>query len=454
MRSYPYRILNAAILGFLLLAGTLVYWQVVKAPQILARADNPRHYEAKRREERGRILDHNGHTLVESEPGDDGSVRRYRYPPLVHVTGYDSLRYGSNGIEARYDHSLRGTAGRNDFALWLDGVLHRQPPPHDVKLTIVLEAQRAADEALGSRRGAVVVLESDTGRIVALASHPYFDPNRLEDKWHLFNNDSEQPFLNRVTQGLYSPGPVFTLATLAAALDREVTNADETFPDAPPDLSWAVDLWPSGAHPPPYPVDLRSALASSHLTVFVTLGFRLGSESLLESYERFALRDAVPLEIQTVQPYLPQPESLNTRELALLATGQGALYVSPLHLALIAAAISRDDGAIPMPHLVESVLSPDGSLVYRTEASVLSRPIRPQTAAQVRQLLPAWSRLMGQTGAVELGPGIKPHAVFVGFASLPEARYTICALIENEGRGEHQSYELADRVLQSLLHGR
>ncbi len=292
--------------GFVLLAGALFYWQIYRGPQLLARADNPRHHEEKVREPRGRLLDRQGRVLVESLATDGQLVRHYVYPPLVHVTGFDSVRYGNSGIEASRDADLRGLASRSSWAQTWDRLLHRQRTPSDVSLTIDLDLQKAADAALraSGRNGAIILLEAESGRILALASHPYFNPNHLDDDWPELSNDPARPFLSRATQGLYAPGSCFTVVTLAAALNAQIATLDEVFSDVPPVLNVEGTSIrnPVGSASS---VTLEEAFSSAQPVVFAQLALRLGWANFRSMLDALWLDRSLPLEIQTTASPLP-----------------------------------------------------------------------------------------------------------------------------------------------------
>jgi cell division protein FtsI/penicillin-binding protein 2 len=207
MRSNIRRLVAILLAGFLLVGLTAGYWQVIRAPELLSRADNPRLVIAEQRVQRGRILDRNGAVLAYSRVNDDGTTERvYPYPEMVHVTGFYSLRYGVSNIEATYDDVLRGLSGRPALPALIDNLLHRPQIGFDVMLTIDAELQAVADAALGDRKGAIIVLDPRTGAIMALVSHPVYDPNRLDEIWETLRDAPDTPLLNRATQGLYPPG--------------------------------------------------------------------------------------------------------------------------------------------------------------------------------------------------------------------------------------------------------
>lgn len=201
------RLVAILLAGFLLVGLTAGYWQIVRAPELLSRADNPRLVIAEQRVQRGRILDRNGVVLAYSRVHEDGTTERvYTHPEMVHVTGFYNLRYGVSNIEAAYDDVLRGLSGRSAMQVLVDGLLHRPQIGFDVMLTVDAELQAVADAALGDRRGAIIVLDPRTGDILALVSHPAYDPNHLDEAWEILRDAPDTPLLNRATQGLYPPG--------------------------------------------------------------------------------------------------------------------------------------------------------------------------------------------------------------------------------------------------------
>src|SRR5437899_2359811 len=130
--------------GFLIVALGLGYWQVVAADTVLQKPSNPRLVEEERRILRGRILDRNGEVLASSERVGELAQRHYAYPPLAHVTGYASSKYGKSGVEDAYDSYLRGDTSADPLDAVRNKLLRGDQKGSDVKLTIDLRLQRAA----------------------------------------------------------------------------------------------------------------------------------------------------------------------------------------------------------------------------------------------------------------------------------------------------------------------
>lgn len=195
--------------GFMLAslaAGALAagWWAFYRGPALLLRTDNPRRVIADRYVPRGRLLDRNNQPIVITQGEPAAYTRQALYPPLSVVLGYSNPTYGLAGLEQSLDDYLRGLSGYPGLTLWWNHLLFGQPPPGlDVRLSLDLNLQRLADAALQGKTGALVLLNAQTGEVLAMASHPGFDANQLEQEWETLVQDPGAPFLNRAVLGFY-----------------------------------------------------------------------------------------------------------------------------------------------------------------------------------------------------------------------------------------------------------
>ena len=360
--SLPYRRLARALLtGFLIVAGGLILWQVAAAPFLVSRDDNPRLVIAEQRVDRGRLLTRDGVPLAETVLDEDGFAQRhYPYPGLSTVTGYYSLRHGTGGIEAAFDSTLRGAAGQSPEQKFINDLLHRAPVGQDVTLTVNLQAQAAADIALGEHEGAVVVMDITSGAILVMSSHPTYDPNTLDEQWDSLRLDEQAPLLNRATQGLF---PVGDLARLIGLIG--LYEAGATIPTDPLTAPLDATLAPLGP--------------TGYLAAAQQLGF------------------ARPLPGVRSQPgRLPNFDDRGTVK---------DLAVTPLHLARVLAGLELE-GQLPTP-----ILALNGE-PNRVPA------MQPATARAVRALLPqVEAHLIGLSGqATPAETGQRSLSWFVGLA--------------------------------------
>lgn len=205
----PYLILAGLIgAGLFSLAIANAWWAVWRGPDLLQRTDNARRSIDERYVKRGSLLDRNG-TPIDFTLGKIGSyTRNYVYPDLGSITGYTDPVYGQAGLEATLDPYLRGLQGNPASSIWWNHLVYGEPPPGlNVRLSIDLDLQKRADALLADRAGAVVLLNAQTGEILAIASHPTFDPNLLDQQAPALLKDQQSPLLDRAAQETYPLGP-------------------------------------------------------------------------------------------------------------------------------------------------------------------------------------------------------------------------------------------------------
>ncbi|MCA2000400.1 MAG: FtsW/RodA/SpoVE family cell cycle protein [Chloroflexi bacterium] len=206
--SKPYTALAGLLaLGFLAIASASAWWAIFRAPDLLERTDNARRSIADRYVPRGDLLDRNNQPIDTTE-GQSGTYRRvYLYPDLAPVSGYTHPTYGQAGLEAALDDYLRGLKGNPSSLIWWDHLLYGTPPPGlDVRLSISLDLQTKADQLLGGHAGAIVLINAQSGEILAMASHPTYDPNNLSEEGASLAQNKAAPLINRAVQGFYPLG--------------------------------------------------------------------------------------------------------------------------------------------------------------------------------------------------------------------------------------------------------
>lgn len=471
------RLAMVLVLCFGVVSVSLGYWQTVRAGELLSdpTINHARLYEEERRVQRGQILDRNGQVLATTEMSGDIASRVYAAPWLAHVTGHHSLRFGNSNVEHAYDSYLRGKTGADVASAFKDRLLHRPIQGSDVVLTIDHRLQQVAEEALGDSAGAILVMNPRTGEILALASHPYYDPNKLEQEWEQLRDDASTPLLNRATQGLYAPGSVFKTVTVAAALDSGMVDPSQRF-----DFTLSAGQPPSHAetfhgfpvtcanHPNDPPgklsMNLTEAYAASCNVAFAELGVKIGHQRLIEYANRFGFGADLPGELASVPSQLAGDAKFLRDDAALASTafGQGQLLVSPLQVSLVTNAIANH-GTIMEPHVVKEVRR-EGQVVARTDAVEWRKPIQSATADAVRSMMVqsverGWASSVkipgvaigGKTGTAETGDGQQTHAWFTAFAPADDPVVSVTVVKEHAGFGSAQAIPPAKKVLEAAL---
>jgi peptidoglycan glycosyltransferase len=467
MAEYVRRVGVVLILGFALVALDLAYWQFLAAPSLAGnlKYNATRIYAAEASTQRGRILDRNGVVLAESKATPDGYSRVYPYPALAGVVGYHDQVYGNSGIEDAFDAYLSGQAGTGMLDGLRNRLLHTPTVGADVVLSIDVRLQEAADAALGDGPGAVVVIEPKTGEVLAMASHPYFDPNTLARDWPKLKDADDHPLLNRATQGLYPPGSVFKTVTLAGSLDLGEYKPENKFTCNDRLL---VEGFPIKCDPPATGTfDLGHAYAYSCNACFGEVGLRLGGRDLTDYARRFGFESAIPLEVPTVPSQIAASDPEKRLVGPLLAStgfGQGELLATPLQMALVSATIA-DGGVAPTPHLVLDVRRTGGEVIYRTPARPWRTAVRSETARTVAGMMVLGVdeglassakiqgvKVAGKTGTAEVGPGQNTHAWFIGYAPADNPTVAIALVKEHGGGGGTVATPLARTVMETALH--
>ncbi len=476
------RLARLTLAGFVLLAGTTFYWGFLRADELASRPDNSRRIAFERRIQRGRILDRQGKTLAETRQEarsiDDGAggtevitvpVRAYPVPAAAPVVGFQTWRYGAGGsdrvtygvggAEAAYDEALRGDLGQSYRQLIASRVLHRPQDGHSVVLTLDGELQQYAADQLGDREGAVVVVDVASGAVRALVSQPTFDPAAL-DAGAPAADDPLQPLFNRATQGLYSPGSTWKTVTLGAALAERLVEPGDEVADGDAVEHFAGFPVRCDNNPPGETTfDIAHAYAWSCNLTFARLAVKLG-EALYRRYaEAFGLGEAPPFPLPVAAGSLSSQASLDPPELASAGFGQGEILVTPLQMALVAAA-AAGDGSLPVPYLLEDVPGVRWNRIA-DERGTWKRALSPDAAGKLRRAMvtsaeDGWARtardaagraIGGKTGTAQLGGEAEPHAWFIGFAPAEDPQVAVAVLVAHGGEGSRVAAPIGGRVL-------
>lgn len=413
-----------------------------------------------------------------------------RYYPLgstaAHVVGYLSQptaeqfpllkQYGVRpkqlvgrlGLERLLDHALRGSTGGVMVEVNHRGrqvrIVGQRPPTAGatVALTLDLKLQSLIETTFGAQAGAAVVLDPETGAVLAMVSAPAFPPEAfIEQETGVIRqllSDPGTPLVNRATMGEYPPGSIMKLVTAAAALERKLITPETTFtcPGALTIGDRTFHCWNHDGHGP---MNLREALKQSCNVYFMHVALRLGTEALRTAQEHagFGRRAGWPMEERAGR--LPQ-RRLTKGELAMLGFGQGEVLVTPLQAALMAAAFANG-GWVVEPWVIDAIAS----------RPVSHRPARRRvgwsadTIAAVRTGMRAavtdpdgtghraFSRAVsvaGKTGTAQTHVPGRTHGWFVGYCPAEHPRAAMAVIAEYGGSGGELPTEIARTVCEYI----
>lgn len=447
----------------LLLAG-VTWYQVVRADSIRDNPLNPRPALSERGKERGLIVTVDGTVVARSlpEPGDERSFMR-EYPlgeAFAHLVGYSSFNIGNSGLEAAYSSELRS---RRDLTIsdLVAAMLGRDLRPKSIEITADPELQQAALAALGDNRGAVVALDPKTGAILAAVSTPSFDPNVLvgEDaviRWEALVGDPGEPTRDRGTRELYAPGSTFKTVVSAAALDTGTAGPGTTFDDPVefdlPGSTATISNANGRACNDGDSATLVQAFVRSCNTIFADLSIRLGAADIGITAEALGFNQDVEFEWSVPEAVWNTPElAQDPAALAQSGIGERDVRATPLHMAMIAAAIAND-GASVRPFAVRRVFDADGNTAAETEVTEVGQAMSAETATTLTQMMERvvtegtgrqaavpGVRVAGKTGTAT-GTGGFSNPWFIGFAPVDNPTIALAVFIEGtEVSGESAS---------------
>jgi len=461
------RLLIAFLVAFLIMMIAAAYWGISGAEDLLLREDNPRRVEVEAQIARGQLVDRSGIVLAESIRQDNDQVERtYYYPEAAPFTGYFSLRYGTGGAETAYNTLLRGDTEMTLGVYVERQLLHQPAQGADIQLTLSVPLQQKLNEALLPYRGAGVLLSAPTGDILALVSLPTFDPNTLDTEWDLLRETEGNPFFNRVLQGRYQPGGVLETPLLAAALLRN-HSLDDSLADADQPVILDAETTVACAFSPgDQPLTLVDAYLYGCPRPFADLAESLEQTSVESIFASFSINQPatlegfVPAELNMATPTpAPQPTATPENTLVRNVLGQGQQVISPLNMALIAAAVGNEGNA-PAPRTLLAIRSHNGDW-QPVPAEGMSQPYLAASAAQrlsefmtanmlsdVLVTPQAQYPLAGHAGIAYSGKG-KTLSWFIGFATLPDATHVAVAIVLEDVNDPRAAAQIGQEMLMA-----
>jgi peptidoglycan glycosyltransferase len=472
---------KVAIACMILFAALLVnanWLQVGEASSLKAEPTNGRQLTARLERERGAIVAGDV-AMARSVPSNDQYKFLRQYPDsslYANITGYYTL-FTSAGMERSEDVFLSGDDDRL-LASRVTGLFTgKERRGGSVVTTINPAVQKAAAEALGDRKGAVVAIDPKTGAILAMVTSPSYDPNTLAthdetaatNAYGLLSNNPDQPLLNRAAQQTYPPGSTFKLITAAAALANGTKPDDRV--SAPDELQLPLSTVKlpnfGGERCGDGQTDtLIHALTISCNTAFAQLGINLGADALRRQAEAFGLNATIP-DFPLQQARSVFPSDLDAAQTAQSAIGQFDVRVTPLQMAEVVAAIGNG-GTLMKPYLVSELRSPDLKTISKTDPKKLGEPVSGEVAAELTTMMESvvssgtgrraridGVTVAGKTGTAEHGDSAPPHAWFVGFAPADAPKIAVAVIVEDGGgelgTGGAVAAPVAKQVMQAAL---
>lgn len=446
------------VITFIAMAGYLIYFNLTQAESIINNSYNKRQGVLSRRTIRGSILSDDKTKLAVTNVDDDGNETRY-YPYsglFSHTIGY--LNNGGYGLESLYGYYMLHS-NQNFFEQIGNDLSGNRNTGDNVVTTLNVGLQKACYDALGSNRGAVIVMEPSTGKILAMVSKPDFDPNTLAANWSQITGEgSNSVLVNRATQGLYPPGSTFKLITMLEYL-REHKNdygqyhyiCDGTYELG----NNTINCVRTTAHGD---VDLFSSLAVSCNCSFINIGLSLDLDRYKKTAEKMLFNKELPTNLEYNKSRFVLNGESSEWDIAQTSFGQGKTVITPFHLALITCTIANN-GTLMEPYLVSSVESTNGmtvkkfkeekydTLITEKEASLLKKGMEQVVKDSFSWLFGGVEyTLAAKSGSAQYGTEGYEHSLYASFSPADNPEIAVVAVVEGGPQRNTTAAEVTKQI--------
>ena len=385
-----------------------------------------------------------------------------------HVLGFTGIdSQGLDGVELIYEKYLKGTPGR--IVSETDALSRRLPygvdkyiPPEDgLNLVLTIDkiiqyiAERELEKALiehNAKRGTVIVMDTKTGEILALANKPDYDPNNYADF-------PQQLWRNVAVSDVYEPGSTFKVVTASAALEEGVTYPEDTYFDPGYVIVSGVRLgcWYHGGHGSQTFIQI---MENSCNPGFVDVGMKLGKENFLKYIKGFGFGETTGIDLPGEAKGILDPSIIGPVELATISFGQG-ISVTPIQL-ITALSTIANDGKLVEPHVGKAIINKDGEIIHEFSPGPLRQVISIETAQEMQKILESvvtngtggrgqieGYRVAGKTGTAEKYVPGKYVVSYLGFAPVDDPKLAVLVIIDEPSGGLFMVELLQDRFFKN-----
>ena len=445
---------------FLVMMGYIVYFNAVKSKEIINSPYNVRLDSMSDRVVRGKILDSDGNVLAETIVSEDGSEKRnYPYGEIyAHVVGFDTM--GKSGLESTENFDL--LTSNAFFGEKLAKEFQEKKNIGDnVVTTLNTDLQTAAYKALGSYKGAVMVMEASTGKVLAMVSKPSFNPNHIADDWEWLTTDANSTLLNRATQGAYAPGSIFKIVTTLEYM-RENPDYSDYFYVCESKITEGETTIHCAGNRAHGEETLADSLANSCNASYSNIGLGLDLTSYRKTAEELLFNAKLPTLLPYTKSKFQLTKDSDTSEVMMTAIGQGRTQVSPYHMTLISAAIANG-GTLMQPYLVEQVENYTGTTISKNMPERYGTLMTSAEAAQLKEYMAGVVQngtgkalnggnytVAGKTGTAEYSSDkAKSHSWFTGFTNVENPELVISVVVESADNSGMSAVSVAKQVLNA-----
>lgn len=408
---------------------------------------------------RGDILSADGEILATTLSNTE--ERYYPYANVFsHAVGYSTN--GRLGVEQSANIYLVSSdiSLGNKLQNSMDDEKHMG---NTVITTFNSQLQNYAYKELGVYKGAVIITEPETGKVLAMVSKPDFDPNEIDEIWDDIVNDTESSILlNRATQGLYPPGSTFKILTALEYIrenDGEIDSYSYNCNGKFTTDEDRINCYHGSNHGS---IDFAISFAKSCNSSFANIGMTLDRDKFDETLNKMLFNKDLPVSFATKSSSYADTMKINDSDLLQMVIGQGETQMTPIHLAMITAAIAND-GEMMVPYTIERVETANGSVVKQFSPKSKGQVMSVEEAQALKQLMTSvvekgtatsmkseFYSAAGKTGSAEYTTNSDSHAWFTGFTYDTEYPVQITVIMEGAGSGGEYAVPVARRILDKF----
>lgn len=451
-------------MGLLVLVlGYFTHFMIKDSSEVINNSYNKRQDLLAEQVIRGDIISADGEILAHTKTNQDNSeVRVYPYGSMFsHIVG--RFLKGRTGIESTDNFHLL-TSNTNPIRKIFNELSGNKNNGDNVVTTLNTELQKTAYDALGNHKGAVVVMEPSSGKILAMVSKPDYDPNKISSLWDdlVDDSDNDSSLINRATQGLYPPGSIFKIMTALEYIRENPNYQDYSYTCDGKDIfnHVTINCYNNKAHGKE---DLIKSFAKSCNSSFANIGTTIDISSFSKLCDSFLFNSALPTNLVHNQSSFVLNDNSEKSEVPQTVIGQGKTQITPLHSALIVSAIANG-GVMMKPYVVDCLENYNGAVVKKYLPEISNTIMTPDESQILTSLMTqvvengTASALKGKsytaagkTGSAEFNENKPAHAWFVGFAPAEKPEIVVSIIVEGVGTGSDYAVPIASKIFDAYF---
>lgn len=451
---------------FILIIGYFTNFMINQSSEVINNAYNPRQDLLAEQVVRGDIISADGKVLAHTTTDDEGTETRvYPYKDVfVHIVG--QFNKGKTGLESSENFHLL-TSNNGTISKIFKELSGEKNIGDNIITTLDTQLQQAAYDALGNNKGAVVVMEPSSGKILAMVSKPDYDPNEIDTTWNALVEDknNESTLLNRATQGLYPPGSTFKILTALEYIRENPDYEDYEYVCEGKGIfqSVTINCYNNKEHGEE---DLKESFAKSCNASFAHIGTTLNMTSFRKLCDSFLFNKEIPTSIPTKKSSFVLNGSSDPSLIPQTVIGQGQTQITPLLNAMIVSAIANG-GVMMKPYVVDRIENQGGTVIKKYMTEISDTVMTPDEAGILTSFMEETVEngtatslqnknytVAGKTGSAEHSKDSPAHAWFVGFASTDKPDIAVSIIVESVGTGSEYAVPIAEKIFKTYYNNK